>query len=219
MQTTIGTTNQVTLQQTQAAMDGLKVTGKYPSGKLAFWNACLSTRNRLDNNCRQGNVMRTYVDRPLPINRDELHVQLGAVLGRTLNALYEIEKLWNTGIIHFNAGSTFEDQSKWRDSMAAAIPGMGMKTISFALHIYSPDLCQLLTIDTWHLQRLGVQVHTIKRKQYLACEAELRKHCEALQVCEGGGMEYAPITLAACLWFRMRGNDVGESHAGISCYV
>jgi hypothetical protein len=221
---------QVTLEQTQEAMDALKVDGLTPHGKLAYWNAALSVRNRLDHNCMQGLVMRTYVNRPLPVNRDELKVQLGACLPRTLNTLYEIEALWNVGVIHFNCGTTFESQSAWRDSMVAAIPGMGHKTVSFALHIYAPDTCKLLAIDVWHLRRLGVDATKgITRKQYLAYELELRKHCEALQVCESTGKEYAPIVLAACLWERQRQASIHHNqfhkvdgyanHSGISCYV
>lgn len=216
----------ITLDATEQAMASLVIKGKRPSIKLAFWSACLSTRNRLDNNCRQTQVMRQYVDRPLPVNRDELKVQLGALLSRTLNALYEIEKLYNAGIIHFNTGSTFEEQAHWRDSMAAAIPGMGMKTVSFALHIYSPDTCKLLTIDCWHLRRLQVTDTTLTRKQYLTYEQEIMGDCRLLNECEGQGKEYSPIVLAACLWERTRHHynasteKTGyQDHSGLSCYV
>src|SRR6266851_715228 len=209
----------VTLEQTARAMDALIVPGKRPNGKLAFWNACLSTRNFLKRNCSQAIIMRQYIDRPLPLNRDELHAQLGGVLGRTLNSLYEIERLWHAGIIHFNCGSTFEEQSTWRDSMCAAIPGMGMKTVSFALHIYAPYECELLTIDCWHLERLHVDCRTLRRKQYLAYEVEIRNDCWTLDTAEAaidGG--YPLIVLAACLWFRVRGRGLTK-HDGLSCYV
>lgn len=216
----------ITLDATEQAMSGLKIAGKRPSIKLAFWSACLSTRNRLDNNCRQASIMRQYVDRPLPVNRDELKSQLGALLSRTLNSLYEIEALFNAGIIHFNCGSTFESQSHWRDSMVAAIPGMGMKTVSFALHIYSPDTCKLLTIDCWHLRRIGVTDTTIRRGEYLRYEQEIREDCKLLGECEGQGKQYSDIVLAACLWERTRhhynasqGTGGYQDHSGLSCYV
>lgn len=214
----------VTLEQTQEAMNELVVPGKTPNGKVAFWSACLSTRNTLERNCMQSSIMRTYADRPLPVNRSELNSQLGGVLGRTLNSLYEIEKLWNAGIIHFNCGHTFEEQATWRLSMAAAIPGMGMKTVSFALHIYAPFECLLLTIDCWHCRLLGLDPDKLKTKQYIQAEAELYQCITDLSHYEGQG--YAPIVYAACLWERTRqayGNHQCkegqyQSHAGLSCY-
>lgn len=215
---------EVSLLATAQAMQELVIPGKTPNGKLAFWNACLSTRNPLDRNCRQALVMRGYVNRPLPVNHDDLRGQLGAILTRTLESLYEIEKLWNAGIIHFNTGSTFDEQSRWRDSMVAAIPGMGMKTVSFALHIYSPETCLLLTIDCWHLKRLGASKQAIRRNDYLYYEQALRDDCVELAQEEGTG--YPAIVYAACLWERTRKyfgasqcEEGYQSHAGLSCYV
>lgn len=220
-------THKVTLQETQSAMEELVSNGKTPNGKLAFWNACLSTRNKLDRNCKQALVMRQYVNRPLPVNRDELRVELGGLLNRTLNALYEIERLWNCGLIHFNTGDTFELQAKWRDCMAALIPGMGMKTISFSLHIYNPSGCKLITIDCWHLRRLQVTDDSPTRKQYLQYEQEIISDCAWLADAEGNGKKYWLITYAACLWERTRqAHGVSDckdgeyqDHSGLSCYV
>lgn len=215
----------VSLEQTQDAMSALIVPGKVPNGKVAFWNAALSARNKVERNCTQAAVMRSYANRPLPVNRDELKAQLGPCLGRAINALYEIEKLWNAGIIHFNCGDTFELQSKWRDSMVALIPGMGMKTVSFALHLYDPEHCKLLTIDTWHV-RLQERAHgdETRRNNYLAYETELLFDCEELRAQEGDG--YWLVTYAACLWERTRqqygaGNKDGSytDHSGLTCYI
>lgn len=220
-------THKVTLDQTQAAMQELVISGKSPNGKVAYWNACLSTRNKLDRNCRQAAIMRTYAHRPLPVNRDELRAQLGGLLNRTLNALYEIERLWNVGLIHFNTGDTFELQSKWRDAMASLIRGMGMKTISFALHIYSPATCLLVTIDCWHLRRLQVKDDSPSRAQYLRYEQEILEDMQALRDAESQGKQYWQVTYAACLWERTR-QAYGQSdtqdgtyqdHSGLSCYV
>lgn len=219
--------SKVTLQETQLAMEELVVVGKRPNGKLAYWSAALSKRNRLDRNCIQSLVMRQYVDRPLPINRDELKAQLGPCLKSTINTLYQIEKLWNSGIIHFNCGTTFEEQDTWRASMVAAIPGMGYKTVSFALHIYAPFQCQLLTIDCWHLARIQAPTKSPKPAQYLAYEQEIFAEISIMASCEGQG--YAPIVYAACLWERTRQAsehhqrfskvDGYQDHSGLSCYL
>src|SRR5260221_658956 len=110
--------NAVTLKETAQAMAALIVPGMTPNGKLAFWASALSIRNSLAINCRQAIIMRQYIDSPLPVNHDELRAKLGgqSVMMRTVNTLYEIERLWHTGIIHFNTGRTFEEQSTWRNS-------------------------------------------------------------------------------------------------------
>jgi thermostable 8-oxoguanine DNA glycosylase len=230
MTTATKETTTVTMQQTHEAMMGLIQHGKRPNAKLAFWNACLSTRNRLDRNCKQAQVMRQYVDKPLPINRDELKAQLGPVLSRTLKSLYEIERLYNLGLIHMNAGYTFEEQALWRASMYTLIEGMGMKTISFALHIYAPMQCKLLTIDCWHLRRLvdtgylPEVPNSFTQKKYLQLEQVLYNDIHELEKQYPG---YAPIEYAAYLWECTRHAhnasqaDSGEyqDHCGLSCYV
>jgi hypothetical protein len=136
--------------------------------------------------------------------------------------LYEIEKLWNTGIVHFNTGSTFEEQARWRLSMVAAIPGMGMKTVSFALHIFAPRECLLLTIDTWHEKRLCSIYGRVRAGNYLQYEADL--YSDIVHMSENEGKGYSPIVYAACLWERTRQayhpSMSGEysSHAALSCY-
>jgi hypothetical protein len=211
----------VSLVQTAKAMEELVNHGT-AHGKLAFWNACLSARNRLERNVEQALIMREYVNRPLPLDRDVLKSRLKPILGRTLDALYEIERLWNAGIIHFNTGTTIEEQEAWRVSMSSVIPGMGYKTVSFALHIYAPNTCHLLTIDCWHIRRLGEMYGPISPKTYVAYEKRLRLDIQELQWQEGGN--YPPIVYAACLWQRERQvhSQQGEdypSHAGLSCYV
>ena len=220
-------THMVTLDQTQEAMEQLVIAGKQPSIKVAFWNAALSKRNKLERNCKQAAIMRTYAHRPLPSNQDVLRAELGGLMSSTLHTLYEIEKLANAGLIHFNTGDTFELQSKWRDSMCALIPGMGCKTVSFALHIYNPAMCKLVTIDCWHLRRLGSTIESPTRKQYLELEQVILQDMQALYEAEGHGKTYWSVTLAACLWERTR-QAYGQSdtkdgtyqdHSGLSCYV
>lgn len=214
----------VTLQQTQAAMEELIIPGKVPNGKVAFWNAALSALNELGRNCAQAAVMRTYANRPLPLNREELWKELGSCLFHShINALYEIEKLWNAGVIHFNAGYTLESQLAWRRSMVAAIPGMSYKTVSFALHIYDYEHCLILTIDRHHLKRLGFKRSSCSTpKQYLDMEKRLYALIDSLQAHEPG---YMPLVYAAYLWENWRQehgasreNGTYQSHAGLSCY-
>lgn len=222
-------THMVTLDQTQAAMEQLIVPGKQPSIKVAFWNAALSKRNSLERNCKQAQVMRSYANRPLPSNQDVLRTELGGLMSSTLHTLYQIEQLANSGLIHFNTGDTFELQSKWRDSMCALIDGMGCKTVSFALHIYNPAVCKLVTIDCWHLRRLGwdKKNESPTRAQYLELEQAILQDMQALYEDEGQGKQYWQVTLAACLWERTRQaygksdtkDGTYQDHSGLTCYV
>lgn len=223
----------LTLDATLEAMQTLVIPGKTPHVKLSYYFAVCSIRTSIEKNQDCADVLRGYANRPLPVNRDELRAQLPCLMSSQINTLYEIEKLYNAGVIHMNTGTTFEEQAAWRRSMTAAIPGMGEKTVSFALHIYSPFTCQLLTIDVWHIRRiLGrfdvSKVQSIRTKQYLTYEQESLQDCKTLLECEDceGSTKYAPIVLAACLWERTRryygATKVGSgytSHARLSCYV
>ncbi len=210
--TTVKLTNRVSLEQTQAAMQELIQPGT-PRGKLVT--------------AKYASVLRGVADRPLPVNRDELRALLPGVMVSQLNTLYAIERLWNAGVIHFNTGNTFQDQFDWREATTAAIPGMGHKRVSFALHIYNPAYCLLLTIDCWHIRRffgLGTN-ESLRRKQYLDIEQMLR--ADIVYLAEEEGQGYWLITYAACFWERSRqGYHASEcedgdyqTHAGISCYV
>ncbi len=211
----------ITLEQTNDAMRELIQPG-IASGKVAYWNAALSIRNDLERNCNQAGVMRSYANRPLPLDRSQLRAELCNPMVRTINTLYEIESLWNVGAIHFDCGSTFEEQASWRMDMCACIPGMSMKTVSFALHIFRPFDCMLLPIDCWHARRIG-EIRGLKPNIYLLCEEQTYFDCARLATDEGLG--YAPIVYAACLWLRYRsehgtnGHSSSMSHAGLTCYV
>ncbi len=219
----------ITLEQTNDAMRELIQPG-IANGKVAYWNACLSIRNDLGRNCNQAGIMRSYANRPLPINRAELRAELCNPMERTVNTLYEIEALWNEGTIHFHRGSTFESQSAWRLDMCAAIPGMSMKTVSFALHIFDPFNCMLLSIDCWHQRRISEE-RDLKPAVYLL--AEEQTYFDIARLATDEGMGYSPIVYAACLWLRYRyehstkanrsknamPEDGCQSHAGLTCYV
>lgn len=222
---------QVTLEQTEQAIKELIVPGKTPNGKCAFWIAALSIRNGLERNCWQAAIMRSYANRPLPVNRNELREDLGRPMQRTINTLYEIEKLCGAGIIHFNCGDTYELQHYWRLSMSAIIPGMGYKTVSWALTLYNPFGCLLCAIDCWHIRRQDERYgEANKLSNYLSYELQLFKDCQELASNEGNG--YSRTVYAACLWERCRQADktgvakangckdgVYQSHAGLTCYV
>ncbi len=114
--------------------------------------------------------------------------------------------------------------------MVAAIKGMGEKTISFALHIYAPEQCKLLTIDVWHLRRIygrfDVNDIVLRRKLYLLLEQEILHDIYIMGTNEGQG--YWLVTYAACMWERTRKSygasrseceDEYQDHSGLSCYV
>ncbi len=219
--------SQVTLEQTQKAMQELIIPGKVPNGKLAFYFAICTIRTRLTVTGRYAKVLRGYADNPLPVNHDELRAKLPGIMETQLEALYAVENLWNVRIIHFNTGSTFQEQFIWRETMTSAIPGMGHKTVSFALHIFNPERCLLLTVDCWHIRRIrGLGTNeSLPRKKYLDIEQVLREDITCLAEQEGQG--FWTVTYAACLWERTRqGYGASEccdgeyqSHAELSCYL
>lgn len=215
---------EVSLEATQKVMESLIQPGT-PLGKLAFWNSACTIRTKLSITGQYAQVLRGYAFRSLPTNHDELRAQLTGIMDTQLETLYTIERLWNEGLIHFNCGSTLKSQELWRELMCAAIPGMGMKTVSFALHIYNPAGCLILTVDCWHIRRvcgLGTN-ESIRHARYLALEAELRRDCALMAEREPG---FWAITYAACLWERTRQhygasevkNGEYQEH-DISCYV
>jgi hypothetical protein len=212
---------ELTLAEVQAAMEELIGAGT-PNVKLAFWNASLSVRTPIKQNCAFARAMRAYAQRPLPLNRDELKAQLPGIMESQVRTLYEIEKLYGAGILHFNAGNTEELQRIWRSSMVSCIPGMGCKTVSFALHIYAPSACHILTIDCWHARRLGHRFGEVSEKNYSLYEEALRADVEALKSQKPG---FWDVTYAAYFWeLSRRSRNAGcrdgyPSHAGLSCYI
>ncbi len=216
----------VSLEATQKAMNELIQPGT-PRGKLAFYFSACTIQTRLSATAKHAQVLRGYADRPLPMNRDELRALLPGIMNSQLSTLYSIERLWNDGVIHFNTGDSFASQFAWRESMTAAIPGMGHKTVSFALHIFNPSGCLLLTVDCWHIRRIrGLGTNeSLTRSKYLAIEQTLRDDIACLAMEEGQG--FWLISYAACLWERTRqGYGASEcedgdyqSHADLSCYV
>lgn len=207
----------ITLEQTNKAMMGLVQSG-IPNVKLAFWSSALSKRNSLAKNCIQSTYMRQYAYKPLPTDRNELRSALGNPMWSTVNTLYAIEQLDNDGLLNFDCGDTYESQALWREKMVQLIPGMGYKTVSFALHIYNPFGCKLLTIDCWHVRRMHECFGPISNSNYLQYESKLQSDIDELAKEQPG---YSPIVYAAYLWENTRKPNATEyqSHNGLSCYV
>lgn len=223
----------VTIEETYRAMSEIAYGDKCPSVKLAFWNSALSSRMKLDLNGRYARIMASYVNKPLPLNREVLIDELGRKQGNKLpqgmmfshiELLYRIEKLYNEGKLDFNCGTTLESQQVWRKRMVELIPGMGSKLVSWALFIYSPFDCLLLTIDCWHCKRIGVEQSTVcgttasKQAKYLETEKSMLSECQALYP------QYPPVVVAAMLWENIRrannasqGTNGYQSHKEISC--
>lgn len=219
------------IEETISAMAEIEAGNMPPSGKLAYWSAALSIRNRLELNGAYVRVLSRYVGEPLP-GRSQLLNELGRNPGKQfpaglmslhINLLYEIERLWTAGEIDFDCGSTLASQQAWRENMVARIKGMGCKAVSWALFIYNPYECKLLTIDCWHARRLGIDPRSIAGSG--ACRKLAYKQAEALLLSECKGLypDVPPVIVAAMLWENTRQiagasrGAVFQSHAAISC--
>lgn len=224
----------ITLHETQVAMNELVQPGER-NGKQAFYAGCLSIQCPLENNSIRAQVLHQYANKPLPENREVLRSQLyvqgpmgGLPMHSVVNTLYEIEKLWDAGIIHLNAGSTFASQAAWRLAMVSLIPGMGCKTVSFALAIYNAGDVAILTLDRWHFRILGEKADSVPTSKYLKLEQRLMSMCldVAYASAETDDRYYNPFVVSAWLWENKRieagkssGNGKYQSHAGLSCYI
>ncbi len=221
----------VSIQETYAAMTEVMYGAKEPSVLLAFWASALSCRMRLHLNGHYTRVVSQYLFTGLPEERQELLDAMGHAPGKNpqgimashIDLLYTVETLYKQGLLNFDAGLTLESQQMWRDKMVALIPGMGSKLVSWAHFIYNPLYTKLLTIDSWHCKRLGIEQATLtgsttsKKANYLATEKRMLAECQALYP------EYPPVVVAAMLWENARiaanasKSDAYQSHKKISC--
>lgn len=211
---------QVSIEQTREAMTELLNGGQVPNVKLAFWNSALSLRTSLDRNCVWSRVMATYVDKPLPLDhtslKDELNSYTAGIMDSHIETLYAIEKLYNEGILNFDAGDTLESQRMWRNNMVQIIPGMACKLISWALFIYNPMQTLLLTIDCHHARRLDINQSTIAGSEKVKCHNYELAEDRLLAECTELLPDENPVIVAAMIWLNYRNKGV-TSHAGISC--
>ena len=221
----------VSIQETYAAMAEILTGDKEPSVLLAYWASALSSRMKLHLNGRYTRIVSQYLFSGLP-GREELLDVMGrcpgkqypqGIMGSHIELLYTLEHLHSQGRLNFDAGESLAEQQAWRDRMVDLIPGMGCKLVSWALFIYNPLYCKLLTIDSWHCKRLGIDQGTIsgksveKRAAYLAVEKRMLAECRGLYP------EYPPVIVAAMLWENARiaaHASLGESyqpHVELSC--
>lgn len=221
----------VTIEETYAAMSEIAYGQGKPSVKLAFWSSALSCRMKLHLNGQYVRILAKYVSQPLP-DRETLLNELGrrpgnqypaGMMGYHVDLIYRIEELDNAGLLNCDSGLDLASQQAWRDTMVELVKGMGSKLISWALFIYSPFDCKLLTIDCWHCQRMGIDQFKIagsskcKQAEYKRVEAAMLAECQALYP------TMPPVVVAAMLWQNIRlaynaSNEAGyESHKAISC--
>lgn len=225
-----------TIEQTQAAMAELN-NGTEPSLLHALRAAALSPRLRLACNAGYAQALCPWRNDPLPWQRDALIGILDQAIrtdgsgrpcfGRMdshVDTLYAIDEFWFGRNVEWNRsvaysmGEALDTQRAWRCRMNSLIRGMAFKTLSWAAFIYSPETCQLLTLDTWHARRLQVDPTRLARDN--SASHALYEQIES-QVIEEVAELYPgyPSTVgAACLWYNVR-NSGPESHAGLNCRV
>lgn len=224
----IGTKIEVSIEETDTAMAQLLYGTQAASIKLAFWNSMLSLQVKLPVNCRHARVMARYVNRPLPPMWQLINELGGEATEDTITrfpsglmtvhfkGLYAIESLYNQGMLDFDCGDELDCQRAWRDRMVDLIPGMGSKLVSWALFIYDPFNCKLMTVDTVHCSRIGIDQRKLsgsgkaQRAYYRHVEDMLRGECLALFP------DRLPAVTAACLWLNFRNEGI-TSHREISC--
>lgn len=207
--------------------------GGDPSLLHALRAAALSPRMNLSSNSGYALVLKGWHDSPLP-ERYELRATLDQAMrtdgsgklayGRMeshLDTLYALDDFWFSGlwddVIH-GIGTTLDEQRMWRCRMNSLVRGMGFKCLSWALFIYDPLGCQVLTLDTWHAKRLVVDAALLMRDT--ANSHKLYEQLESQTIAEVSALYpgYPSTVGAACLWFNIRGQGY-ESHAGLNCRV
>lgn len=228
-------TRPTTIEETAVAMGELAV-GTNPSMLHALRVAGISPRLQLKNNIGYALRLCQWRDAPLP-PREELITDLKMALspradgslgpawglmGMHIDTLYAIDAFWfgNPGCQEYvtNIGETLDEQRRWRCWMNDNIWGMGFKTLSWAAFIYSPQTCQLLTLDSWHARRLAVDPSSVARDLlsshtlYMQLEDRVIAEVSEKYPC------YLPTVGAACEWYNAR-NSGPESHAGLNCRV
>lgn len=221
------------IEQTALAMAELTI-GTDPSLLHALRAAALSPRMNLKCNAGYAQSLCPWRHSPLP-GRDDLVAVLSqavrtdgsgkpawGLMQSHISTLYSIDEFWFHGMgwrdIAEDIGGTLDEQRAWRCDMNSNIKGMGFKCLSWAAFIFSPDTCQLLTLDSWHARRLNVDPTSLARDNSLSHAyyemLESRVIAEVNALYPG----FPPTVGAACLWYNVR-NSGPESHAGLNCRV
>lgn len=226
-------TRVVTIEQTAKAMAEL-ARGTDPSLLHALRAAALSPRMNLKCNAGYATALCPWRNDPLPWRREELiDILDSAVRGdgsgkpawglmqSHINTLYSIDEFWFSERwcdLVYEIGDTLAEQRLWRCRVNSLIRGMGFKCLSWALFIYAPETCKLLTLDSHHAKRLQVDPSTIMRdtlsSHVLYEQLEDKVIAEVNELYPG----YPSTVGAACLWYNVR-NSGPESHAGLNCRV
>jgi hypothetical protein len=210
------------------------LNGTDPSMLHALRAAGLSPRMNLKCNAGYATALCPLRNSPLPWQREELIDILDSavrsdgsgkpawgVMRSHIDTLYSIDEFWferGGKQIAENVGNTLDEQRAWRCKVNSLIKGMGFKCLSWALFIYSPDTCQLLTLDSWHAKRLQVDGTLLARDN--AASHALYEKLESLTIAEVSTLYPGTLSTvgAACLWYNIR-NSGPESHAGLNCRV
>lgn len=222
----------VTIEETAQLIREL-AAGTNPSFLQALRAAGISPRMNLLCNLGYALALKQLGNSPLP-HRAELEALLSSAKrtdgsGRAawgmmrshIDTLYSIDDFWFGYGAHWQQaaqmiGETLDEQRAWRCRLNSLIRGMGFKCLSWAAFIYSPETCQLLTLDSWHAKRLGVDGALLMRDS--ESSHSLYERMEARTIDEVSELfpGYPATVGAACLWFNIRGKGY-ESHAGLNC--
>lgn len=220
----------VTIEQASRIVDEL-TAGTEPSLLHALRVAAMSPRLKLSCNAGYAEALCPWRTSPLPPREELVFVLAQAkrpgtdkpaygIMQSHINTLYAIDEFWWSSVrdYTYEIGTALPAQRRWRCWMNSHVRGMGFKCLSWALFIYDPLGCKLLTLDSWHARRLGVDYTTLCRdnsKSHVSYEAYESQVIEEVSKMFPG---YLPTVGAACLWFNMR-NQGPESHAGLNCRV
>ena len=217
----------VCINDTERAMMLLAYGEHEPDMLSALRNSALSSRTQLISNAGYALVLHKYRTLRLPdrltlalelsqaTRQDGSNKKAWGLMQSHIDTLYAIDNAWFNGLISLDYGTTLTEQRVWRRRMVELIKGMGDKLISWALFIYTPTDCKLMTIDCIHCNRIGIDQKQLSSKSkgnayYQQVEDKLIAECKALHP------GYLPTITAAMLWLNHRGQGI-TSHAGISC--
>jgi hypothetical protein len=169
--------------------------------KLALWAAAVSPMMRLDRNGTIVRLLAPYVTQPLPDDPTALYTYLaqsGAWIRHNLiRSLYAIEACEREGKLPAMPGRNWsrEQWIAWRNQVAK-LPGLGLKTASFAGLLLRPMTCELVPVDRHVLARLGFDTDK--------SPASVRAYnaVEQLVVDERARYGYAHVSLGVWHWLK-----------------
>jgi len=224
----------VSIEQTASLVAEL-AAGSDPSFLHALRVAGISPRMNLRCNTGYALALKPWHDSPLP-HRAELEMILSrakrtdgsgrpawGLMRSHIDTLYAIDEFWFKQAAVWRTpaqtiGDSLVEQRAWRCMMNNLIRGMGFKCLSWAAFIYQPERCQLLTLDSWHAKRLGVDSALLMRDSESSHSFYERMESQTIAEVNELFPGYPSTVGAACLWFNIRKMGY-ESHAGLNCRV